>query len=128
VATGLRPLRQREKTAIAGKKTAAVTRADEWDSRTGRPPTKTSEHHVHGRHKACGGFAVASITQQDGRKSPNEIEIEQTLLRDQIRDCGLKSGSVVQVFNDQNSDEWLFLSHDVALGNMQSLLIVPAGT
>jgi len=125
VATGLRPLRQREKNAIAGKKTAAATRADEWDLTTGRPPTKTSEHHLNERHTPNGGSAVSSTRHQDGKQSPNETEIEQKAIRDQIRDHGLKPGSVVQVYNDLNSDEWLLSFYAIDLCN---LLMMRTGT
>ena len=104
VETGLRPLRVRERGALVARKSAAKTREDEWD-KDGRPPTHTKEHRLHDKGGRSAVDAVASTLQQNGRKNSTETDVIE--LRNHIRDHGLTAGTVVQTFNDTNSDEWL---------------------
>ena len=113
-------------------RTAKDSRRDEWDATTGgRPPTLTADHHLSASAKTTN---VAAVPKRQpgprGRTTPtlqSQLESDTVLLelRDQIRENGLLAGTVVQVFNDANSDEW-FLSFTLMFA--YALFIVLTGT
>ncbi len=113
VATGLKPLRGREKSALF-MKSAARTRSDEWDA--GRPPVATSEHFKLPDKRAP--TPSVQMLADAAPSTPPHIKLRQEIIRGNglSKRCiieiltrfpdGLAKGQVVEVQNDSNEDRW----------------------
>ena len=112
VATGLKPLRGREKSSLLVK-SAALTRRDEWTD--GRPPLATSEHKLHEKR------APTTRVEKDADvhpSTPPQIKMRQKIIQGNglpthhiiemptLFADGLTPGQVVEVQNDSSEDRW----------------------
>lgn len=117
VATGYKPLRGRERSALL-LKSAARTRADEWSD--GRAPLATSEHRLPGK-RATPATPVAEFDKllaDADAPTPPHIKLRQGIIRGNgfskrciiefltLSSDGLTQGQVVEVQNDSNEDRW----------------------
>ena len=108
VATGLRPLRDRERRGIQ-QKSAAATRRDEWEK--GRPPTSTVEHNLPAGDQSNATFStslVPSAIPEIQSVTPIETAAFKATadLREKIRNEGLTPGTIVECFNNTSLDRW----------------------
>ncbi len=109
VETGSRPLTARDRSAIV-RKTPLFARSMEYEGGA-RAPTSHLEHFPEKQKrpkivKAVNSQGAAAL--DSGPMLQSQMEIDILLLRDQIRDNGLLSGTVVQVCNATDGDEWFW--------------------